>query len=222
MIGMLFCKAREDPHEADLIFLVVDARNTEHEFFFRFKSVGRAKGISIAGGKVVDFHPVGYMENILERIALFDFPIFIFTDAENGRGIIDPMPLEDDSETLKSLVGPLYEPEKLKYDDTLYVDKLTGVYLSKTIHREDQPCHIIVHDQELCVTECYEKYKNPCVRFCPGDVYEIETDESTGKRKLKLNFSNCLHCKTCDIKDPLKNVTWTCPEGGEGPGYSLV
>ncbi|MCF8066956.1 MAG: electron transfer flavoprotein-ubiquinone oxidoreductase [Desulfobacterales bacterium] len=140
----------------------------------------------------------------------------------NGRGIIDPMPLEDDSKTLKSLTGPLNEPEKLQFDDKLCVDKLTGVYLSKTMHREDQPCHIIVHDQELCVTTCYEKYKNPCVRFCPGDVYEIEKDESTGKRKLKLNFSNCLHCKTCDIKDPLKNVTWTCPEGGEGPGYSMV
>jgi electron-transferring-flavoprotein dehydrogenase len=107
-------------------------------------------------------------------------------------------------------------------DGTLYVDKLTGVYLSKTMHREDQPCHIIVHDTNICVNECYEKYRSPCTKFCPGNVYEIETDEKTMKRRLKLNFSNCLHCKTCDIKDPYRNIKWTCPEGGEGPGYTMV
>jgi len=102
------------------------------------------------------------------------------------------------------------------------VDKLTGVYLSKTMHREDQPSHIVVHDQKLCVNECFHTYKNPCTRFCPGNVYEIETDEKTSERRLKLNPANCLHCKTCDIKDPYKNITWRCPEGGEGPGYTVV
>jgi len=101
------------------------------------------------------------------------------------------------------------------------VDKLTGVYLSKTMHREDQPSHLIVHDTNLCITKCYETYQSPCTRFCPGNVYEILEDEK-GERRLKLNPSNCLHCKTCDIKDPYQNITWNCPEGGEGPGYTVV
>ncbi|UCH22082.1 MAG: electron transfer flavoprotein-ubiquinone oxidoreductase [Deltaproteobacteria bacterium] len=144
----------------------------------------------------------------------------------NGRGIIDKMQLEEDYKTLKPVKGNgdvlQSNFDKKVYDGVLYVDKLTGVYLSKTKHREDQPSHIIIHDTELCVTECYDTYRSPCTRFCPGDVYEIEIDEKTSKRRLKLNPSNCLHCKTCDIKDPYKNITWTCPEGGDGPGYTVL
>jgi len=144
----------------------------------------------------------------------------------NGRGFVDRMPLEEDYQTLI----PLKEGQQdaasdlgaSVYDGVLYVDKLTSVYLSKTKHREDQPSHIIVHDTDLCINECYPKYKSPCTRFCPGNVYEIEVDENTSQRKLKLNPSNCLHCKTCDIKDPYENITWTCPEGGEGPGYTML
>jgi electron-transferring-flavoprotein dehydrogenase len=143
-----------------------------------------------------------------------------------GRGMMESMPLEEDCLTLKSVKG---NGEDLRsdfdqkiYDGVLYVDKLTGVYLSKTKHREDQPSHIIVHDTQLCVTECYDTYRSPCTRFCPGDVYEIEIDEATSQRRLKLNPANCLHCKTCDIKDPYRNITWTCPEGGDGPGYTML
>lgn len=143
-----------------------------------------------------------------------------------GRGVYDNMPIKQDYKTLK----PVKEsdddtpmaPEKKTLDGVLYVDKLTGVYLSKTMHREDQPSHIIIHDRNLCVTECFKTYRCPCTRFCPGDIYEIETDQKTSLRRLKLNPSNCLHCKTCDIKDPYRNITWTCPEGGEGPGYTVL
>ena len=142
-----------------------------------------------------------------------------------GRGFVDNMPIQSDSNTLipakpnREDVRQL--PDKKMLDGVLYVDKLTGVYLSKTMHREDQPSHIIVHDTDLCINECYNTFRSPCTRFCPGDVYEIEIDPKTSKRRLKLNPSNCLHCKTCDIKDPYDNVTWTCPEGGEGPGYTM-
>ncbi len=140
-----------------------------------------------------------------------------------GRGILDPMPMEPDARTLEpAKAGEPEQPDKAIYDGTLYVDKLTGVYLSKTQHREDQPSHLIVHDTHLCVTKCWGTYASPCTRFCPGQVYEMETDETTGERKLKLNPSNCLHCKTCDIKDPYDNITWTCPEGGDGPNYTVV
>ncbi len=141
-----------------------------------------------------------------------------------GRGIRDHMPLEADSDTLmaaEAVSAPQpVDPKAL--DGILYVDKLTGVYLSKTLHREDQPSHLIVHDTDLCVNLCYPTFGSPCTRFCPGKVYEMEIDETSGKRRLKLNPSNCFHCKTCDIKDPYHNITWTCPEGGEGPNYSIV
>ncbi len=143
-----------------------------------------------------------------------------------GRGFIDKMPIEPDYKTLKPVKANNHDvhpsPEKKTMDGVLYVDKLTGVYLSKTMHREDQPSHIIVHDPDLCVNECFKIYRSPCTRFCPGDVYEIETDPKTSARRLKLNPSNCLHCKTCDIKDPYRNISWTCPEGGEGPGYTVL
>ncbi len=144
-----------------------------------------------------------------------------------GRGFCDRMPIEDDSRTLKPVKdsgldadGP---EESFAYDGVLLVDKLTGVYLSKTIHREDQPPHLIIHDMDLCVNECFLKYQHPCTRFCPGDVYEVVEDENKeGGRRIKLNPSNCFHCKTCDVKDPFNNITWTCPEGGDGPGYTVV
>lgn len=141
----------------------------------------------------------------------------------SGRGLIDPMPLEEDAKTLKPLTGgkEVGSEEKERYDGELYVDKLTGVYLSKTMHREDQPSHLIIHDPEVCSRQCYPTYGSPCTRFCPGNVYELELDEA-GKAHIKLNPSNCFHCKTCDVKDPYANITWTCPEGGEGPGYTVV
>ena len=138
-----------------------------------------------------------------------------------GRGLIDPMRLEDDAKTLR----PLKMSDNLpapKYDGELYIDKLTGVYLSKTMHREDQPSHLIIHDPAVCSDKCYPTYGSPCTRFCPGNVYELELDEQSGRAHIKLNPSNCFHCKTCDIKDPFGNITWTCPEGGEGPGYTMV
>lgn len=141
----------------------------------------------------------------------------------SGRGLIDPMSLEEDAKTLKPLNGgkEVVSEEKERYDGELYVDKLTGVYLSKTMHREDQPSHLIIHDPKVCSDQCYPVYASPCTRFCPGNVYELELDE-TGKAHIKLNPSNCFHCKTCDVKDPFGNITWTCPEGGEGPGYTVV
>jgi electron-transferring-flavoprotein dehydrogenase len=142
-----------------------------------------------------------------------------------GKGIVDPMHTVEDAQTFApagfggtALTAPI---DPSIYDGKLYVDKLTGVYLSRTIHREDQPPHLIVHDRDLCVRSCWPRYRSPCTRFCPGKVYEMEED-GAGGRKLKVNFSNCLHCKTCDVKDPFGNITWTCPEGGEGPGYTLL
>jgi electron-transferring-flavoprotein dehydrogenase len=137
-----------------------------------------------------------------------------------GRGFIDPMKIHEDAGTLKP--GPLRPPTQVQdLDGALYLDKLTGVYLSATKHEEDQPCHLVIPDQNLCVTRCWETFRSPCTRFCPGQVYEMDATEG-GAPRLKLNPSNCLHCKTCEIKDPYHNIIWTCPEGGGGPKYSIV
>ncbi len=143
-----------------------------------------------------------------------------------GKGLIDRLPAVDDAATLTplkdhaALAGPADPQSKPATDDPAMVDKLTGVYLSGTLHREDQPSHVLIHDQRVCVEKCYPTYGCPCTRFCPGDVYEMETrKDGSGIKGIKVNFTNCLHCKTCDIKDPFHNVTWTCPEGGEGPNY---
>ena len=101
-------------------------------------------------------------------------------------------------------------------------DRLAGVYFAATQHDEDQPVHLVVHDPAVCVTRCAAEYANPCTRFCPAGVYEIVDDpdgpEDTGKR-LQINAANCVHCKTCDIKDPYEIITWVTPEGGSGPNY---
>ncbi|WP_342316965.1 electron transfer flavoprotein-ubiquinone oxidoreductase [Lysobacter sp. FW306-1B-D06B] len=96
-------------------------------------------------------------------------------------------------------------------------DRLQGVYYAATEHDEDQPVHLKVRDTSICVTRCAEEYDNPCTRFCPAGVYEIVQDEA-GKR-LQINAANCVHCKTCDIKDPYEIIDWVTPEGGSGPNY---
>jgi electron-transferring-flavoprotein dehydrogenase len=95
-------------------------------------------------------------------------------------------------------------------------DKLTNVHYSGTGHDEDQPVHLLVHT-EVCHTICGSEYGHPCVRFCPANVYEIVEDK--GVRRLQINASNCVHCKTCDIMDPYGVITWVPPEGGGGPQY---
>ena len=106
----------------------------------------------------------------------------------------------------------------LKYDDQLTFDKLTDVYYSSTHHDEDQPSHLKVLDTNICVDRCVREYGNPCQNFCPANVYEM-VEAGEGKKRLQINFSNCVHCKTCDIMDPYQIINWVPPEGGGGPNY---
>jgi electron-transferring-flavoprotein dehydrogenase len=103
-------------------------------------------------------------------------------------------------------------------DGRLTFDKLTSVHSSGTSHREDAPSHLIVHDTDICRTRCAREYGNPCTHFCPAEVYEMVDDGAGGKR-LQINASNCVHCKTCDIMDPYQIIDWVPPEGGGGPNY---
>jgi electron-transferring-flavoprotein dehydrogenase len=115
-------------------------------------------------------------------------------------------------------VGEREQPKRDYVQRTLPPrDRLAGVYFAATEHDEDQPVHLIVQDTSICVTRCTEEYDNPCTRFCPAAVYEI-VGEGADKR-LQINAANCVHCKTCDIKDPYEIITWVTPEGGAGPNY---
>jgi electron-transferring-flavoprotein dehydrogenase len=107
----------------------------------------------------------------------------------------------------------------LKFDKELTFDKVTDVFHAGVAHNEDQPSHLHVLDTEICATRCAEEYDNPCQRFCPAAVYQMEESAETGRRELKVNFSNCVHCKTCDIADPYQIINWVTPEGGGGPNY---
>jgi len=110
----------------------------------------------------------------------------------------------------------------IKYDGKLTFDKETDVYYSGATHEEAQPPHLKIKDLDICYGKCAEYYQNPCVRFCPANVYEMGVDEATGNKTMKLNFSNCVHCKTCDVKDPFENIQWVPPEGGGGPKYTMM
>lgn len=112
--------------------------------------------------------------------------------------------------------------EKLPYDGSYLVDKLTDVYLSGTTHDEHQPAHLKVIDTNICATTCKEEYGNPCTKFCPAQVYNMVESNETGRLELQVDFSNCVHCKTCDIRDPYQQITWVPPQGGEGPEYGIL
>lgn len=111
--------------------------------------------------------------------------------------------------------------EEPKFDQKLTFDRLTDVYNSGTTHEEDQPCHLVVLEPDICSTRCKEEYGNPCQYFCPAAVYEM-VEAGAGQTRLQINPSNCVHCKTCDIMDPYQIINWIPPEGGGGPRYEWL
>ena len=115
----------------------------------------------------------------------------------------------------KSECKPIDYP---KPDGKLTFDKLTNVSFSSTYHEENQPCHLKLTDANIPISNNFEHYDSPEQRYCPAGVYEILNDNN--QPKLQINSQNCIHCKTCDIKDPKQNINWVSPEGGGGPNYT--
>ena len=115
---------------------------------------------------------------------------------------------------------PASRAKKIPYpkpDGTLSFDKLSSVFLSNTNHEEDQPCHLQLADTEVPIARNLPDYDEPAQRYCPAGVYEVV--QNNGQPRFQINAQNCVHCKTCDIKDPAQNITWVAPEGAGGPNY---
>ena len=137
-----------------------------------------------------------------------------------GRGLNDPLRSEPGYQEYSKLNRPrtlVDQSSRFKGDGKLTFDRLTDVYHSGTRHEEDQPCHLVVLEPNICSDRCVREYGNPCQYFCPAAVYEMVTEK--GEPRLKINASNCVHCKTCDIADPYQIINWVPPEGGGGPNY---
>jgi electron-transferring-flavoprotein dehydrogenase len=104
-------------------------------------------------------------------------------------------------------------------DGKVSFDRLSSVFISNTNHEENQPAHLKLRDPAKAISINYRLYDSPEQRYCPAGVYEIVQPDGAGEPRLQINAQNCVHCKTCDIKDPEQNIDWVVPEGGGGPNY---
>jgi electron-transferring-flavoprotein dehydrogenase len=142
-----------------------------------------------------------------------------FLDVHLLRGKL-PWTLKDEKAD-HACLKPASQCQKIDYpkpDNTLTFDKLSSVFLSNTNHEEDQPCHLQLTDPDIPMNKNLPTFDEPAQRYCPAGVYEI-VEQEDGSGQFQINAQNCVHCKTCDIKDPAQNITWVCPEGTGGPNY---
>ena len=161
---------------------------------------------------------------------LRQLPFFINVGAlmlTGGRGLAKRISASPDHTHYKKLSQltrrELARKQKLAYDNKLTFDKVTAVDFAGARHEVDQPHHLVVADLDVCANQCAEEYGNPCESFCPASVYEMIPDDArAGKQRLVIHHENCVHCKTCDVADPYAIITWTTPEGGDGPDYTLM
>ncbi|WP_422444934.1 electron transfer flavoprotein-ubiquinone oxidoreductase [Endozoicomonas sp. ALB091] len=145
---------------------------------------------------------------------------FAFADLNIFNGKL-PFTLHDTTADYAQL-KPAAESSPINYpkpDGVITFDRLSSVFLSNTNHEEDQPCHLKLKDATIPLKQNLPAYNEPAQRYCPAGVYEIVVDENSGENRFQINSQNCVHCKTCDIKDPAQNITWIAPEGAGGPNY---
>jgi electron-transferring-flavoprotein dehydrogenase len=153
------------------------------------------------------------------RLGLFMGAAAAWVDQYIFRGRL-PFTLKDptpDHARLK-LASNSRKPNYPKPDGVLSFDKLSSVFLTATNHEEDQPCHLQLTDPDIPINTNLPLYDEPAQRYCPAGVYEV-MEEADGSKRFQINAQNCIHCKTCDIKDPAQNINWVVPEGNGGPNY---
>jgi len=175
-----------------------------------------------------ELYRVRNFHQTLSKGIFASMPLLALQEATGGRGLKNFMKIEHTDAEATERVVEVWGPDALendanklpKPDGELFFDKLSSVYLTGTMHDEDSPNHLILKDPALCRNHCEPLYKSPCNHFCPAAVYEmVPSQVEPGKKDLQINYTNCIHCKTCDIKCPTDNILWTTPEGGGGPQY---
>jgi electron-transferring-flavoprotein dehydrogenase len=220
---------------AEAVFDALLTGDSSEKTLGRYKALVDASWIRDELWRVRNFHQ-GFEHGLLEGLASAAVQQVMFgarlgPDATNPPGY-----------TRMAQVDELGPPDlnrapmigNARGDGKLTFDRLTDVFHSGTRHDEDQPVHLVVRDLNICSERCTQEFGNPCQYFCPAAVYEM-VDASDGvsdiaglasdnvrqgvKKELKINFTNCVHCKTCDIMDPYQIINWVPPEGGGGPNY---
>ena len=165
-----------------------------------------------------ELHKARNWNPLLHKFGSFFGVVFAAIDQFLFRG---KLPFTLRSKTPDHLcLKPADKMKKINYpkpDGVISFDKLSSVFLSNTNHEEDQPCHLILEDPSIPIEKNLPLYDEPAQRYCPAGVYEVI--EENGAKKFQINAQNCVHCKTCDIKDPLQNIKWISPEGTGGPNY---
>lgn len=196
------------------------------------ETLGKAMMAGVEGGKDLDCYQTHIEESWLHEElhksrnfgpAMHKFGTYLggafnYID-QNWFGGKFPITLRDEHPDYAQM-APVSAYSKIDYpkpDGKLSFDKLSSVYLSSTYHEEDQPCHLRLKDSSIPLGINLTQFNEPAQRYCPAGVYEIV--EEAGQPKFVINAQNCIHCKTCDIKDPSQNITWVTPEGGGGPNY---
>jgi electron-transferring-flavoprotein dehydrogenase len=155
----------------------------------------------------------------LHKLGTFFGAGFAFVDQNIFRGRL-PFTLRNRDTDHESLL-PAADAPAINYpkpDGVISFDRLSSVFLSSTHHEEDQPSHLRLKDATLPIAYNLPRYDEPAQRYCPAGVYEVVS--TSGQPRFQINATNCVHCKTCDIKDPKQNIVWAVPEGGGGPNYS--
>jgi electron-transferring-flavoprotein dehydrogenase len=208
---------------AETIFEALAAGGVTCERLAAYQAKVEASWIKDELWKVRNFHQ-GFDHGVLAGMAQAGIGL---VTGGRGWGLFDRLPTRPGHERMVRLDTPagrrLAPPPPLAFDQELTFDRLADVYRSGTAHPEDQPSHLLVADTNICVSRCAVEYANPCQRFCPAAVYEMVADPAVpAGRRLQINASNCVHCKTCDIMDPYQIITWVPPEGGGGPNYGKM
>jgi electron-transferring-flavoprotein dehydrogenase len=203
---------------AETALAAVQAQRFDREQLSQFESRFKDSWAYDELFKARNFHQ-GFKHGLLHGMLNTGLGMFA---GGRGFGFATRLPGEHGFERMEKRGYKPKESQRAPIDNVITFDKLTDVYNSGTMHEEDQPCHLHVADTNICRDMCTVEYGNPCAYFCPAAVYEpvfTKTDGSVSG-ELVINFTNCVHCKTCDIADPYQIITWVPPQGGEGPVYT--
>jgi len=176
-----------------------------------------------------ELYRVRNFHQTLSKGVFASMPLLAIQEITGGRGLFDNMKIEHTDAKATKPVKEVWGSEQAaaaemtlpQPDGQLMFDKLGSVYLTGTTHDEDSPNHLKLQNGDICRTVCKPQYESPCTIFCPAKVYEmLPSTAHAGQYDLQINYTNCIHCQTCDIKCPFENINWTVPEGGGGPKYT--